>query len=309
MAGTRRQVKVSIPATTANLGPGFDCLGLALGLRNEICLTAVPQPGLNVEIQGEGAGQIPTDGRNLAVQAVARVFDLVGKRPSGLYIHQHNNIPICSGLGSSAAATLGGLLTANVLVDGGLSADQLLAEAVAVEGHPDNVIPAFYGGLTLSVVDGAALHIESITVPPIQVLIVLPDFTLPTAQARAALPTAVPLADAVFNLSRTGLLIRALERGDYTVLAEAMQDKLHQPYRIPLIPGMVAAMEAAKEAGAAAVALSGAGPSLAAFAPTGHERIAEAVQAAFNQVGLSSRFWILPADLRGTVLINGEDTG
>ena len=304
MTETMQRVKVTIPATTANLGPGFDCLGLALGLRNEICITAVAQPGLTIEVNGEGAGQIPTDGHNLAVRAAERVFELVGKRPSGLHIHQHNHIPISSGLGSSAAATLGGILAANALVDGCLSDQQLVELAVAMEGHPDNVVPAYYGGLTLSVMDDTALHVEQIPVPPMQVVIVLPDFDFPTAAARATLPAQIPLRDAVFNVSRVGLVLRALERGDFAALALAMQDKIHQPYRLPLVPGMIDVFTAAREMGATAVTLSGAGPSVAAFAPTNHEAIAQAVQAAFARAGLESRFWVLPVENQGKLIIN-----
>lgn len=304
MAEALKHVKVSIPATTANLGPGFDCLGLALGLRNEIELTAVSQPALTIDITGEGAGKIPTDATNLAVQAAERVFELMGKRPSGLHIRQNNHIPISSGLGSSAATTLGGILAANALVDGRLSEQQLVELAVAMEGHPDNVVPAFYGGLTLAVMDDDTLHVEAITVPPLQVVIVLPDFDLPTAQARAALPVQIPLRDAVFNVSRVGLVLRALERGDFAALALAMQDKIHQPYRLPLIPGMAEAFAAAREKGAAAVTLSGAGPSVAAFALANHEAIAQAIQSAFTQAGLESRSWILPVENQGKLMIS-----
>ncbi len=293
-----KQVTVTIPATTANLGSGFDCLGLALGLRNEVRLTAVPD-NLHITIGGEGADKLPTDETNLVYRASERLFERVGKRPAGLHIHQHNNIPVGSGLGSSAAATLGGLTAANILVDGGLTGTELLQLATEMEGHPDNVVPAFYGGLTLVVMAGARLHVEQITVPAMRVVIVLPDFDLPTAEARAALPAQVPLADAVFNIGRAGLVIRALERGDFGALALAMQDKLHQPYRVPLIPGLADASVAALEAGAAAVALSGAGPSLAAFAPEGHKRIAQAAVKAFKLAGLNGRFWILPVDNQG----------
>lgn len=306
MAEPLKQIKVSIPATTANLGPGFDCLGLALGLRNEIVMTAVANPGLTIEINGEGAGQIPTDASNLAVRAAERVFERVGKRPSGLHITQHNHIPVSSGLGSSAATTLGGILAANALVDGGLSEQELVELAVSMEGHPDNVVPAFYGGLTLSVMDGSALHVETIAVPPMQVVIVLPDFHLPTAQAREALPTKIPLSDAVFNISRVGLVLRAFVRGDFVALTLAMQDKIHQPYRLPLVPGMAEVFRAAKDVGATAVTLSGAGPSVAAFAPTNHAAIAQAIQAAFTYAGLESRFWILPVENQGRLMIEDK---
>jgi homoserine kinase len=228
----------------------------------------------------------------------------VGKRPYGLHVQQTNNIPVSSGLGSSAAATLGGILAANALVAGGLTDQELVDIAVATEGHPDNVVPAFYGGLTLSVMDDAALHVEPIAVPPMQVVIVLPDYDFPTAVARAALPVQIPLRDAIFNISRMGLLLRALERGDFGAMSLAMQDKLHQPYRLPLVPGLVDVFEAAKEVGATAVTLSGAGPSVAAFAPTNHEAIAHAIQAAFAQAGLISRAWILSVENEGRLISN-----
>jgi homoserine kinase len=138
-----------------------------------------------------------------------------------------------------------------------------------------------------------------------QVVIVLPDFDLPTASARAALPAQIPLRDAVFNVSRVGLVLRALERGDWAALALAMQDKIHQPYRLPLVPGMVKAFDVAKEVGATAVTLSGAGPSVAAFAPANHDTIAQAIEAAFAKAGLESRSWILPVENRGRVM-SGE---
>jgi homoserine kinase len=152
--------------------------------------------------------------------------------------------------------------------------------------------------------DGDVLHVEAITVPPMQVVIVLPDFDLLTTKARAALPAQIPLRDAVFNVSRVGLVLRALERGDFAALSLAMQDKIHQPYRLPLIPGMADVFEAAREAGATAVTLSGAGPSVAAFAPANHAAIAQAIKAAFATAGLTSRSWILSVENQGRLMID-----
>lgn len=287
-----KRIRVSVPATTANLGPGFDCLGLALSLYNEVTLTALGC-GLEIAISGEGAGALPTDEGNLVYRAAHALFERVGRAPAGLQITQVNRIPVGSGLGSSAAATVGGLLAANALVDGGLAPAELLDLAHALEGHPDNAAPALYGGLTLVVPTAQGLLVDTIAVPPLKVVIVLPDFDLATRDARAALPRQVPLAAAVFNAGRVGLLVRALAAADYAKLAVAMDDRLHQPYRAPLVPGLAAALAAAHDAGAAGAAISGAGPSVAAFAPAGHAAIAESVAAAFAAAGLTTRHWVL----------------
>jgi len=189
---------------------------------------------------------------------------------------------------------LAGLLAANTLLGFPLTDTKLLTLATDIEGHPDNVTPAFYGGLTLSLFDGEDLIVDHIPVPDMTVVVVLPVFDLLTIEARAALPAQVPLSDAVFNASRVGLLVRALGAGDYDRLRIAMQDRLHQPYRMSLIPGMQTVFNEALEAGAAGVVLSGAGPSVVAFAPDNHEAIEKAMKEAFSAVGLESRSWILP---------------
>lgn len=301
-----KQVTVTVPATTANLGPGFDCLGLALGLYNEVTFTAEMGPEskgkFTLTISGEGIGRLPTDNGNLVARAAECVFLKVGQRPPGLHIHQQNNIPVGSGLGSSAATVLAGMLAANALVEDRLSQAELLQLAVQMEGHPDNIAPALHGGLTLVVQENNHLHVEQIGVPPLRVVIVLPDFDLPTVTARAALPPQVPYADAVFNAGRLGLLLQALATADYSKLRLAMQDRLHQPYRLGLIPGATDAFTAAYLAGAAGVALSGAGPSVIAFAPDNLEAIGRSIANAFAGAGLSSRTWILPVDFWGSRL-------
>ncbi|MDX1412649.1 MAG: homoserine kinase [Candidatus Promineifilaceae bacterium] len=297
-----RQVTVSIPATSANLGPGFDCLGLALDLRHVVTFSNRSDRGLKISAQGEDAEKIPLDSSNLVYQACEIIFRRCGNRPTGLTIHQDNNIPIGSGLGSSSSAILAGLFGANVLSGNHLSASEILQIATDLEGHPDNVAPAVYGGLVLGVQGPSGLIVDQIEVPPLRVAIVLPDYELLTIDARAALPVEVPLNDAIFNSSRLGLLIRALQAADYKKLKIAMQDRLHQPYRVPLIPGMKEAFDASKAAGAAGVALSGAGPSLLAFAPEGLEAIADAAAASFQKAGLSSRIWLLSIDTSGVII-------
>ena len=294
------RVKVIVPATTANLGPGFDCLGLALGLYNEVTAVATSEPTLSITVTGVDASKVATDESNLVYECAQMIFDKAGKRPAGLIIEQHNQIPVGSGLGSSSTAVLAGMLLANALISEPFSREEILQFATEMEGHPDNVAPALYGGLVLGVLHEAGVHIELVEVAELTAVVVLPDFYLLTSQARAALPDLINRQDAIFNASRTPLLMRALATADYDKLALAMQDKIHQPYRIPIIPGLDAAFRSAYEAGAKGVAISGAGPSLIAFAPDNHAQIGTAVAKAFSAAGLSSRTWILNIDRNGT---------
>lgn len=295
-------VTVSIPATTANLGPGFDTLGMALGLYNEVRFTAV-ESGLQFVVSGEGADRLPADHRNLVYRAAQAVFAIVGRRPAGLRIEQDNKIPVGSGMGSSASAVVGGLLAANALIEGGLSREELLRIAVGMEGHPDNVTPALYGGLTLvNTLRDGALHVTHLALPPLQATLVLPRYQLLTSEARAALPTHVSMGDAVFNIGRVALLVHALTHADYDALGIAMDDQLHQPYRQKLVPGMADALRAARAAGAAGAAISGAGPSVIAFAPDHQEEIAAAMVAAFGAVNLTCRVWTLGVNQDGAAV-------
>ena len=285
-------VRVSVPATSANLGPGFDCLGLALSLRNRVEVS--PASRSHVIIHGEGAGLLPESEDNLVRWAMQHLASYTGKALPPVQVVQHNAIPVGSGLGSSAAAVVAGLLAGNELLGASLPLPLLVALATELEGHGDNVAAALYGELALVAGD----EVISLPVAPLQAVVVLPTVALSTRAARAALPASVPHADAVFNLGQLGLLLQALAQGDHAMLARAMVDRLHQPYRIRLIPGMETALAAAQAAGAAAC-LSGAGPSLIAFAPSGHEALARAISAAFAQAGLFSRTWILASDSRG----------
>lgn len=258
---------------------------------------------VRVSVAGVDAAKIPLDRSNLVVETAERLFNAVGRWPASLTVTQENHIPVGSGLGSSSAAVVAGLMGANALVDGGLSIQEILRMATAVEGHPDNISPAILGGLVLGIMTQANGHdeliVDRIPMPPMTVVVVLPDVTLLTSEARALLPAAITRRDAVYNISRLGLLVHALGSGDYARLAIAMEDRLHQPYRLPVIPGAEQAMAAARSAGASGVALSGAGPSLIAFAPQGHDRIGRAMSKAFSAAGLSSRTWVLPVESVG----------
>ncbi len=297
-------ITVRVPATSANLGPGFDCLGLALTLHNTVTLEKSAR-GLSLTLEGEGENLLPVDESNLVVRAITTLFEHVGQPLPGLNIHLQNRIPIASGLGGSAAAVLGGLLGGNCLLPQPLPKGEILTLATLLEGHPDNVAPALYGGLVLVNQDEGQLLVQPLGVPELRAVVVMPDFHLPTADARKALPEQVPLADAVFNVGRAALLVQALTNGDYDHLRVAMQDRLHQPYRVPLVPGMSDAFSAALDAGAAGVATSGAGPSVVAFSPDNHEAIGNAMRHAFSTAGLSSRMWVLEVDRGGCVVRDG----
>jgi homoserine kinase len=293
-----KKVSVSVPASTANLGAGFDCLALALSLRNTIELWETKQ-GLEIDVEGEGETRVPLDTTNLIVRAAEKVFEKIGRRPNGLRVHAVNGIPLGSGMGSSAAAIVGGLAAANALVDGGLSRDQLLRLAYEIEGHPDNAAAALFGGLALVSASGEELIVRSLSIPPMKLVIALPEIRLSTAEAREALPEQVPLTDAVFNLGHALFTVQALTSGDDALLRWAVSDRLHQPYRKKLIPGYEAVVAEARKAGAVAVALSGAGPSLAAFAPDKHWEIAGAMKSAFEASGVNCRTFVLPVDRQG----------
>lgn len=298
------EVIVHVPATTANIGPGFDCLAMALDLWNEVSFD-VSGNGINIQIEGYGKESLPRDGSNLIIQSAMRLFQLVGcEIPAGLSIFCFNQIPLGSGLGSSAAAVLAGLLGANELCGAPLSMERILALAVDIEGHPDNAAAAVNGGLVITGNTGSRLVTYPLGLARVggeilQTAVVLPDFKLSTHEARAVLPRQVTLPDAVFNMGMTALVIQALRDGDIELLGEVMQDRLHQPYRLKLIPGAEAAIQAAMQRGAAAAALSGAGPSVIAFGLEDMQAVADAISAEFRKVGLESESFCLAATGRG----------
>ncbi|HPH95070.1 MAG TPA: homoserine kinase [Anaerolineaceae bacterium] len=296
---------IRVPATTANLGPGFDCLGLALDLWNETTFTLEGE-GIRVRAKGEGSGLLQTDERNLVARAALRLFQAVGAPlPDGLTIQAENRIPLGVGMGSSAAAIVTGLMGANAMLNNPVSAEHLLRLASAMDGHPDNAAAAMHGGLTISTNLGEGALALRLGVPALNVVIVVPAIHLPTQVARAALPREVPLSDAVFNISRTAFVIEALRSGDLTLLGKVMEDRLHQPYRLKLIPGGEEAIDAAHRAGAAAAALSGAGPSIVAFA-TGEatQEIAQAMTQAFEAANIPSRSLMLKLSERGAYFVS-----
>lgn len=262
----RSASKVRVPATSGNLGPGFDCLGMAHPLWDEVSCELVAGPS-TVEILGEGAHTLPRDESHLIIRAMKRTFDVSGLAHAGIALRCHNGIAQGRGLGSSAAAVVAGVLLVKGLVDKPelITNEVALAIACEFEGHPDNAAPALWGGAVASWMDGEGAHALSLNVSPeLSTSLLVPNFDLPTSQARAALPATVPHEDAVMNLSRTALMIKALE-GASEYLMEATTDRLHQEYRRSAMPETMRTIDALREAGWPAV-VSGAGPSILVFA-------------------------------------------
>lgn len=258
--------KVKAPATSANMGPGFDCMGVALNIYNTVEIHEIPE-GLIIKNHGRDAGLIPGDNTNLIYRAMERVFDETGFAPSGLKITSYNDIPVARGLGSSAASTAAGLLLGNALTDEKLNMERIIELGADLEGHPDNIVPALMGGMTLSYArETPSVGYIKLDFPKdLCMLVMVPDFSLTTAEARGVLPRQVDLGNAVFNVGRAALMVAALTTGKPEHLKYAVQDKLHQPYREKLIPNMQDIFDQAYKAGARGVYLSGAGSALVAI--------------------------------------------
>jgi len=259
-----RSVWVKVPATTANLGPGFDTLGLALSLYDELEFTTRAQPGATIDVRGVGVGEVPTDESSLVIRAAAHTFAHYGVPMPGLDVVAHNGIPHGRGLGSSGAAIVAGIMAAKGLLEGivEIDADGLLARATELEGHPDNVAPALFGGLTIAwMTPDGPRHKKLIVHRGVSPFVAVPrESEMSTALARSLQPESVPHEDAIFNVSRSALLIAALIQSPELLLA-ATEDKLHQSYRASAMPETDALIQVLRAHGLAAV-VSGAGPSI-----------------------------------------------
>ena len=295
------RVHVSVPATSANLGPGFDALGLALALHNEVI--AEDADRVSVAIEGEGAGRLATDATNVVARGVRLAYEAAGRPFRGVRLACVNRVPTSRGLGSSAAAWVGGLVAGNALLGGHLSKDALLGLAARAEGHPDNVAAAIFGGLTVSCPSADAVTAISLPVPPeLQWVLAIPEVTSATAEARAVLPVSVPRADAVFNVQRVALLLASLQSGRSAALAAALDDRLHQPYRLTLFPWMPDVVAAARGAGALGCVLSGAGPALLGVVSGDGAPVARAMEDALRRAGISGSARALVVDTAGAVV-------
>jgi homoserine kinase len=290
-------VHVRVPATSANLGPGFDALGLALTL-HDLVEARVTDAGVRVEVIGEGAADLPTDASHLVVRAMTAAFDALGEKPTGVRVTCVNRIPQARGLGSSSAAIVAGLLVARGLaVDGPARLDDaaVLALATEIEGHPDNVAPCLLGGVTIAWTEaGTGRAVRLAPVAGLRPVVFVPATRGLTAEARAALPAEVPHGDAAFNAGRAALLVHALTAEPALLLA-ATEDRLHQDYRAPGMPASADLVRGLRASGVPAV-ISGAGPSVLALIGQGAPAL---------EVGAGWKMWQLGVDGTGAVTVTG----
>lgn len=298
-------VEVLVPATSANIGPGFDVLGLSIDLYNRFRVEEI-DGGLEIKVpQGSG---LSTDEKNLVFVAAKRLFNEAGYRYDGLHIEIENNVPLGRGLGSSSTAIVGGLVAANEIAGAKISKEEIFSLATQIEGHPDNVGPAIFGGFTICyrTDDGfkAVSHKPSEKLKPV---LLIPDSILETEKARGVLPKEVPLADAVFNIARSSLLVSALLTGKSDLLKYAMEDRLHQPYRAPLVPGLMDILEDIGSIEGVGVALSGAGPSLVCIIDRSIEQIFyQRAKQLIKDKGQNHTIHSAEFDLEGVKVVSGK---
>ncbi len=292
---------VTVPATTANLGPGFDCLGAALTLTNRFTFSVSDRP--YVVVHGAEAAGVASSPDNLAYRAYCRLYEHLGREAPPVYLEIELGVPLARGLGSSATAIIGGLVGANRLAGFPLSHAEVLQLAIALEGHPDNVVPALLGGCRLAV-QGQEWHwIEIPWDADVVPIVAIPNFELATETARQVLPTTCSYADAIFNISHLGALLRGLETGQREWLQVALADRLHQPYRESLIKGYAELQQAAVAAGAYGLVISGAGPTLLALGdPVSAPTIAKALQDTWATLGVQARVEVLAVQQEGTTV-------
>lgn len=300
-------VTVTVPATTANLGPGFDCIGAALSLYNRFQFSRLEPSAtekLKITVTGQEAAKVKTDESNLAYQAFIKLYDRLKQSPPPVAIHIDMQVPLARGLGSSATAIVGGLVGANELAGKPLSQVEVMQLAIELEGHPDNVVPALLGGCRLAASNTPSGSWEICDIPwhpDIVPVVAIPDFELSTAEARKVLPADYSRADAIFNAAHLGLLVRALAAGDRDWLRCALQDKIHQPYRQSLIRGYEAVQEAAVNAGACGMVISGAGPTLLALTDaTNAVAVEKGMAAAWMEFGVKADVRAIAIDTQGS---------
>ena len=318
--GEKQTVIVRVPATTANLGPGFDCLGMALDLWNQVRVevvdTSARSDGPVVLVQGQGSVELPGDSGNLVYRAMAHLFTEACLDMPALRLHCHNDIPLKRGLGSSSAAIVGGLVAANHLLSehprsGGhtFSKEELLDMAVHFEGHPDNVTPALLGGLQLVVQEDDVLLAAPVPVPDdVRAVVFIPQVTIATEEARAVLPASIRREDAVYNMGRAALLVNALGTGRLSDLYLATRDRIHQPYRQKLFPAMKVIFEGALKGGALGVFLSGSGSTILALTSGREMTVAYEMAEAARQANIEGEVKVTrPTSLGAHLVADGKN--
>lgn len=308
------KVSVKVPATTANLGPGFDCLGLALPIYNTITVEETIMPGTGVEINiidetnEQDIISIPTDENNIVYKAIELLYNSIGQTPDELKITINTHIPIARGLGSSAAVVVGGLLAANKLLGSPADEAALLSIASEIEGHPDNVTPAIVGGFVLASLeeDGSVVYRKLPWPKDWKITVCIPDYELATDIARSVIPEEIPLKDAIFNLKRSAMLVEAVNSADKDLMKFALSDRLHQPYREKLVPGMKEIKEVLKhEDNVMGCVLSGAGPALLVVSYGNNlNKIKEIISKTWLDMGVKSQVYTLDIEENGAVVLD-----
>jgi len=313
LAGNIRMtlVRVKAPATTANMGPGYDCLGMALDVWNTIEIEVLDSGEPVVEVTGEGAGELGTGRDNLVYRSMEFLFEDAEQEMPLVRIRCDNAIPLARGMGSSAAAIAGGLVAANAICSQDYTPNDLLEMAATIEGHPDNVAAAVLGGMQLVISDkteeGSRLYTVPINVPPeLHAVVFVPQVRIATEDARAVLPEKVTVADAVHNMGRVGLLVASMATNHPEYLAIATQDLLHQPYRQPLFPAMKVIFKAALDAGALGVFLSGSGSTVLALTQGREMTVAYEMAEAARQASVEGNVSVTQPTVRGAYLIGQE---
>ena len=300
------QRSIQVPASTTNLGAGFDVLGLALQLYLRVDLHVTSSSKPEFQLLGEGAHDLPASEENLLWKVMRRVFEGEKRPLPGVSLTIENQIPLARGLGSSAAAIVAGVSCFEALTGLELSPHKFFQYAFEFENHPDNITAARFGGFTVSAVaeDGKVSFFRTPIAPKLKILLTVPEFRLETQKARAAIPRSLDLHDAVFNLQRSSLTVAALLRNEFHFLRESLRDRLHQPFRAPLIPGFeeILCLNQEEISGLMGICLSGAGPSVLAFAEGNLDEIYSRIALIFERHGLPSRCFELEVDNQGRTI-------
>ena len=314
------KISVKVPATTANIGPGFDCLGMALPMYNTITIeeTVLPGTGVEINVMSDGDSidqlsldQVPTDENSIVYKAVELLYNSIGQTPSELKINIQSNIPVARGLGSSASVIVGGLVAANELLGKPADFDVLLSIATEVEGHPDNITPAIVGGLVISSQedDGSVVYSRLNWPDEWKITVCVPDFELSTDIARSVLPEEVPMKDAIFNTKRMAMFVDAVYKKDSNLMKLALQDRLHQPYRMKLVPGLDNIMDNLRHFdNVLGVVLSGAGSSILVISEKNNiDKIHDVVRDTWANQNIKCTIKTLSVENKGAQIISNEN--